>query len=478
MNYKLILNTMGLVLICEAACLLLPLICSFIYAEPVWKVFALCILLCLFVGGALMLKKPKNRTMYAKEGYIIVALSWIVISIFGAFPFTFSGVIKGFVPALFETVSGFTTTGATILQDVEALPKSLLLWRSFTHWIGGMGVLVFLVALLKMSGGGNLFLMKAESPGPDVTKLVPRVKSSAKILYSIYIVMTLAQIVLLAAGEMDLFEAITHSFATAGTGGFGIKNSSVAGYSSYSQIVITVFMILFGIDFSIYYLIIMKKFALILRSDELKAYIGIIFASVIVICVDCYKLFESIGECLKHSFFQTASIITTTGFATADFDKWPEFSKCILVLLMFIGACAGSTGGGIKVSRIIIFLKSVAKEINLAAHPKSMRKTQMNRRIVEHETIRMVNVYMAAYFAIFAFSVVLISMNEFDFTTNVTAVITTLNNVGPGLAGVGPTENFLKFSPFSLLILIFDMLAGRLEIFPMLVLFAKETWKK
>ena len=479
MNYKRILHTLGLVLCFEAACMILPLLCAIIYKESSLIItFIQCIGICLAVGVMLLMQRAKNKSIYAKEGFIIVGLSWLLMSLFGSLPFVFSKAIPDFIPALFETVSGFTTTGATIISDVEALPKSILLWRSFTHWIGGMGVLVFLVALLPMSGGSNMFLVKAESPGPSVSKLVPKVKSSAKILYGIYLLLTVIMAVLLCLGGMNLFEALNHTFATAGTGGFGILNTSVAEYSSYIQIVITIFMILFGIDFSVYYFILIKKFSLVFRSSEVKAYLGIIFISILIICINCYQLFENVFVSIKHSAFQVASIISTTGFATVDFDKWPELSKTILLLLTFTGACAGSTGGGIKISRIMIFMKSIAKEIVTTIHPKSTRKVQMNGKIIEHETVRTVNSYMAAYCAIFFISLLLISIDNFDFTTNFTAIAATINNVGPGLAMVGPTQNFSIYSPFSLLVIIFDMLAGRLEIFPLLVLFSKHTWKK
>lgn len=478
MNYKRILHTLGLVLCFEAACMLLPLICAIIYKEKCILTFLQTIGLCLAAGVLLLSIRSEKKDIFAREGFIIVALSWVLMSVFGALPFLFSKSIQGFIPAIFETVSGFTTTGATLISDVEVLPKSILLWRSFTHWIGGMGVLVFLVALLPMSGGSNLFLVKAESPGPSVSKLVPKVKSSAKILYGIYLLLTVVQTVLLCLGGMNLFESLTHTFATAGTGGFGIRNSSIADYSSYIQIVITIFMMLFGIDFSVYYLILIKKFKLLLRSDEVKTYLGIIFLSTAIISINCFSLFGNIFETIKHSLFQVSSIITTTGFATVDFDKWPELSKTILVTLMFVGACAGSTGGGIKISRLMIFFKSVAKEITLTIHPKSTRKIQMNGRLIEHETVRAVTSYMAAYVAIFFISLLLISMNGFDFTTNFTSIVTTINNVGPGLAAIGPTQNFSVFSDFSLVVFIFNMLAGRLEIFPLLVLFSKYTWKK
>lgn len=478
MNYRMMTYTLGWVLNCEAASLLLPLICALAYGEPYAPLFAVCSAVCLCFGLPLTVRAPKNKTMYAKEGFITVALSWIVMSIFGALPFVFSGHIPNFADALFETVSGFTTTGASILTDVEALPKSLLFWRSFTHWIGGMGVLVFLVALLPLSGGSNLHLIKAESTGPSVSKLVPRVKSTAKILYSIYIGLTALEVILLLVGGMDLFSSLTLTFGSVGTGGFGIQNSSAADYSPYVQNVITVFMIISGIDFSVYYLILMRRFRSAFRSDEVKAYLGIILLSALVIAFNCRDLYPTFEETLRHSFFQVGSIITTTGYATADFDLWPELSKTILVMLMFIGACAGSTGGGIKVSRILILLKSIAKEIKIAAHPKSTHKNTFNGRIIAHETVRSVNVFMVSYLVIFAFSLLIISLDNMDFTTNFTAVLATLNNIGPGLAGVGPTQNFASFSILSKLVLTLDMLIGRLEIFPILILFSPYAWRK
>ncbi len=478
MNIKRVFHTLGVVLCCEAFLMILPLVCAFIYGEKEYTSFLISILLCLFAGLLLVALKSKNRSIYSKEGFIIVALSWIVLSLFGCIPFVISGYIPNFVHAFFETVSGFTTTGASIISDVEALPKSLLFWRSFTHWIGGMGVLVFLVALLPLSGGSNLYLMKAESTGPSVSKLVPKVKSSAKILYGIYIGLSVIMLILLLLGGMSFFDALTHMFGTAGTGGFGIMNDSIGGYSPYLQNVITIFMILFGIDFSVYYIILLRKFKLLLQSSEVKTYLEILAVSTLIICINCVDLFENIWVSLRHSAFQVSSIMTTTGFSTCDFDKWPEFSKSILVLLMFIGACAGSTGGGIKVSRIMIFLKSIAKEVAIAAHPKLTKKIQMGGKNIEHETVRSVNVFMAAYLSIFVVSILLISFDNFDFTTNFTSVVATLNNIGPGLAKVGPTSNFSGFSDFSLLVLSFDMLVGRLEVFPMLVLFSKYTWKK
>lgn len=478
MNYGMIKRILGYVLLIEALCLTLPLICSLVYGEPhALPVWTLCICICLMLGIVLTLGKPKSKQMFAKEGFVTVALSWIVISLFGAVPFVISGFIPSFTDALFETVSGFTTTGASILKDVERLPHSMLFWRSFTHWIGGMGVLVFIVAILPVSAD-SFYLIKAESPGPSVSKLVPKVRTTAKILYGIYILFTLIEIVMLICGGMKIFDALTLSFGTAGTGGFAIKNSGLADYSSYSQIVITVFMIIFGVDFSFYYLVLMRKFRSAVKHEEVWGYLAIIAASVIIISINCAPLFSGIGETVKHAAFQVGSIITTTGYSTVDFNHWPELSKAVLVMLMFFGACAGSTGGGIKISRIMILVKSIVKEVKLLAHPKSTIKIKMSGRTVEHETIRAVNVFMAAYLLIFVVSAIIISMDNFDFTTNFTAVAATLNNIGPGLSKVGPAANFSLYSPLSKTVLIFDMLIGRLEIFPILILFAPTTWKK
>ena len=478
MNYKLILSTLGRVLIIEAICLILPLLCALLYAEPYITDLLISIGICVLAGLVLSAFKPKTKAFYSKEGYVTVALCWIIISAFGAIPFMITGFIPNFIDAFFETASGFSTTGASILSDVEALPKCLIFWRSFTHWIGGMGVLVFLVAILPLSGGSNVYLIKAESPGPSVSKLVPKVKEGAKILYGIYVGLTLLEIAMLLFGGLDWFSAITLTFGTAGTGGFGILNSSIADYSAYVQNVITVFMLIFGVDFSIYYLIVLGKFKSVLKSDELKAYIGIVAVSIILITLNCLHLFANVWETLKHSAFQVASIITTTGYATTDFDLWPSLSKTILVILMFIGACAGSTGGGMKVSRIMILLKSIAKEIKILAHPRTTYRTTMNGRVIEHDTVRAVNVYTAVFFAIFAGALLIISLDNFDFTTNFTAVAATINNIGPGLNMVGPTQNFAGFSDLSTFVLSLVMLTGRLEIFPMLMLFAPTTWRK
>jgi len=478
MNLKLIAHTLGRVINLEAVCMLLSVICSFAFGDGQYISFFITMAICFLCGIPLSLIKPKEKKLYSRDGFVTVALSWISLSIFGALPFVISGYIPSYVDALFETASGFTTTGASILTNVEALPKSLLFWRSFTHWIGGMGVLVFLVAILPLSGGSNMHLIKAESTGPSVGKLVPKVRSTAKILYLIYFAFTVIQTVLLLLGGMSLFEALTTTFGTVGTGGFGTRNSSMTDFSPYIQVVTTVFMILCGINFSLYYLILIGRFRLALSSSELWGYLGTIFVSILIITFNCRELFDTVGETLRHSAFQVASIITTTGFATTDFDKWPELSKTILVILMFIGASAGSTGGGIKVSRILILLKSIVKEIKIASHPKSTHKVTMDGRPLEHETVRSVNVFMVSYLVIYAFSLLIISIDNMDFTTNFTAVAATLNNIGPGLAGVGPTQNFSNYSDISKLVLTFDMIAGRLEIFPMLVLFSPVAWKK
>ena len=478
MNYRIILYTLGWVLNIEAVCMLVPLAGAVAFGEAYIPVYILCAFICLAFGVPLTLKSPKNTGMYALECLVTVSLCWIVISIFGALPFVITGYIPNFIDALFETVSGFTTTGATILIDVESLPKSLLLWRSFTHWIGGMGVLVFLVAILPLCGGKNMHLLRAESTGPSVSKLVPKVGSSAKILYGIYTFLTVLQVVLLVAGKMPFFEALTTAFGTAGTGGFAVKNSSIAEYSPYIQNVISVFMIIFGIDFTVYYLLLMRKFKEVFSSEEARVYLVIIAVATLFIGINCYDRYESIGQNLTHSLFQVSSVITTTGFATVDFDKWPQFSTTILVALMFVGACAGSTGGGMKVSRILILIKSMFKEIRDVVRPNSIHKIKFSGRTVESGVIKTVYGYAAAYVAVFAVSLLLVSLENFNFTTNFTAVAATINNVGPGLAGVGPASNFAGYGTLSTLVLIFDMLVGRLEVFPMLVLLSAHTWRK
>lgn len=478
MNYNIIMYTLGRVLSIEAATMLLPMICAVCYKDfDRLLLFAICAAFCLVAGTLLKIKKPKNKTMYSKEGFITVALSWIFISLFGAIPFIASGYIPNFFDALFETVSGFTTTGASVLAQPELLPKSLLFWRSFTHWIGGMGVLVFLLAIFP-SGGSNLFLIKAESPGPAVTKLVPKIKSTAKILYLIYLGITVTEIILLLLGGMPLFDALTITFGTVGTGGFGITSASMADYSPYLQVVVTVFMILCGIDFSLYYLILVRKGKDAFRSEEYRAYLAIIAVSVAIITFNCRSMFPTLGTTLRHAAFQVGSIITTTGYSTTDFNLWPSLSKTILVVLMFIGACAGSTGGGIKVSRILIMFKSIVRETRIIAHPRSTHKITLNGKVLDSQTLRATNVYFGAYFVIFTLSVLIITIDNLDLVTNFTAVASALNNIGPGLAKVGPIESFAIYSPLSTFVLTLDMLIGRLEIFPMLLLFSAYKKKR
>ena len=478
MNYLIVKSIIGRVLYFEAAFMLLPCFTALIYQEYSGWSFVFTALLCVLVGAVLTRKKTKNTVFYVKEGFVSVALSWIVLSFMGGLPFLFSGVISNPIDALFETVSGFTTTGASILKDVEVIPHCMLMWRSFTHWIGGMGVLVFLLTFMEMHGGSHMNLMKAESPGPSVSKLRPTVRSTAKILYIIYIVLTIVEILLLLAGGMPLFDSLTTSFGTAGTGGFGIKNDSIGGYSPYIQIVVTVFMILFGVNFNAYFLIWCRKFTQAFRMEEVRCYFGIIFASIAVITLNIAHLYSGVGEALRHAAFQVGSIITTTGYATTDFNLWTQASRTILVLLMFIGACAGSTGGGIKVSRFIILIKTIKKELHTLLHPRSVRKLKLDGHTLEHEVVRSTNVFLIAYVLVFALSILLISFDGLDMVTNFTGVSAALNNIGPGLELVGPTQNFSIFSNGAKLVLTFDMLAGRLELFPMLLLFVRETWKK
>ena len=479
MNYSMLGYVLRYIVMCEGFLMLLPGLVSVIYKEKSGFAFLTCVVLCILIAFPFTLRKPKNTDMQVKEGFIAVALGWIALSIMGALPFVISGYIPNPIDALFETVSGFTTTGASILRDVEALPKSLLFWRSFTHWIGGMGVLVFILTVLPMSGGNHMNLMKAESPGPSVDKLAPKVKTTAKILYGIYVVMTLIQIIILILGKMPVFDAITISFGSAGTGGFGVRNDSMASYGTFCQVTVTVFMILFGINFNAYFLMISGRFKKALKNSEVITYIIIILAATGIICIDVLSYYNGdILTSIKQSFFQVGSIITTTGYATADFNLWPQISKTVLVLLMFIGACAGSTGGGIKVSRFILLFKGLGKEFHNIVHPKSVKKVTLNGKVVGHEIVRSTNVYMTAYIFIFAISVFAIAFDGKDLITNFTAVAATFNNIGPGLAGVGPAANFADFSNMSKLVLIFDMLAGRLEIFPMMILFYHKAWKK
>ena len=477
MNYSIVLYILGCVLKFESAFLVLPALVGLIYREHASVSYLAVAVLCLILGVLLTHKKPRSTNLYTREGFVAVALSWIIMSIFGAIPFVLTGDIPFYVDALFETISGFTTTGSSILTDVESISKASLFWRSFSHWIGGMGVFVFIMALLPMMGGSTMNLMKAESPGPSVSKLVPHVKDTAKILYGIYIAITICEATILRALGMPLFDSLTTTFGTVGTGGFGIRNDSIAGYSPAIQITITVFMILSGINYTAYFYILTGKIKELFKIEEVRWYLAIIFGSVAVITWNVRSLYPTF-ETLRHAFFQVGSIITTTGYATTDFDLWPALSKTLLVTLMFIGACAGSTSGGIKVSRILILLKTIRKELSLIIHPRQVKKIRMDGHPVDHETLRSANVFLVVYFVLLLTSMLLISVDEFDFSTNFTSVVTVLNNIGPGLNLVGPTQNFSIFSPFSKFVLMFDMLAGRLELFPMMILLMPSTWKR
>lgn len=479
MNFAIVRYIIGFLLQFEAAFLLLPTIVGFLYGETRAAIsFFITAVLCFLFGKLLGWKRPKHMDLYTREGFASVALGWLVLSIFGAFPFVFAGDIPNYIDALFETISGFTTTGASILTNVEALSHASLFWRSFTHWIGGMGVFVFIMSILPLMGGSTMNLMRAESPGPSVSKLVPRVKDTAKILYKIYIGITVLEVIVLCCCGMNLFESFTTTFGTVGTGGFGVKNDSIAGYSPLIINVITLFMILSGVNYAAYFCILRKQFKEAFSIEEVKWYFIIIFASVGIIALNIRHMYGSLGETVRHAFFQVGSIITTTGFATADFNAWPQLSKTILVMLMFIGACAGSTGGGIKVSRIVILFKAAHKELSMMIHPRLIKKTKMDGHAITHETLRSTNVFISVYFIILFVSILLIGIDNYDFTTNFTAVAATLNNIGPGLELVGPTQNFALFSPFSKCVLMFNMLAGRLELFPMLIILLPSCWKK
>ncbi len=480
MNYSVIRRILGIVLRFESAFLLLPCITAVIYRESEGWWYLACAAVC-FVLGSIMAYVPSKRDIfYTREGFAAVALSWILLSVFGAAPFVLCGDIPSFTDALFETISGFTTTGSSILADVEALSHTSLLWRSFTHWVGGMGVMVFILAVMPMTGGYNMHLMRAESPGPSVGKLVPKVRETARALYVIYFGITVTEFIFLAAARMPIFDALCISFGSAGTGGFGVLADSCASYTILQQGIITVFIIMFGVNFNAYYFLIMskdKKEAF--RMTEVRAYLLIIAFSVITIAINIRQQFENFFLAFHHAAFQVGSIITTTGYATQDFDRWPQYSRALLVLLMFIGACAGSTGGGIKVSRILILLKSAKREIISYIHPRQVRTIKMDGKASDTQMVHGVLRYLVVYVAVFAASFMALTVFEnCDLETLFTAVAATFNNIGPGLSKVGATMNFAFFSTPSKYILMFDMLAGRLELYPLLILLVPDLWKK
>lgn len=478
MNIRFIIYILGWILNFQGLFLLIPPVVALLYKEKSGLAFLISAIISLAIGFFLTRWKPKNKSFYAKEGFITVAAGWLVLSISGSLPFLISGEIPSVVDALFETISGYTTTGATILSDVEVMSKCILFWRSFSHWIGGMGVLVFVLSIVPLAGGNNMHMMRAESPGPTVGKLVPRVRTTAFILYAIYTALTVLQAILLLIAGMQPFDAVTTAFGTAGTGGFGIVNSSMADYSMAIQNIVGIFMVLFGVNFSVYFLLLIRKPKQALMCEEVKVYFAIIFLATVFIGIDIREEFSSIWVAFQQAFFQVGSIITTTGFATCDFNLWPTFSKTILVLLMFVGACAGSTGGGIKVSRFILAFKNVKNEIATIVHPKSVHTIRFEGKKVNKEVMNSVNAYLVIYMFIFMASFLLISFENKSLETTFTAIAATLNNIGPGFDAVGPTANFGHFTPFSKCVMMFDMLAGRLELIPLLVLFSPSVWKR
>jgi trk system potassium uptake protein TrkH len=497
MNYKMVRYTLGVILLFEALFLTVPILTA-LYFHEMKSFFASVItfLLCLGVAAPFVIKKPQSTDVFAKEGFVIVSLSWLILSVFGCLPFIFSGAIPSFIDAFFETVSGFTTTGSSIVPSVEDLPKAMLIWRSFTHWVGGMGVLVFVMAILPLSGAQNMHIMRAESPGPQVSKLVPRVKATASILYLIYIVLTLIMFVLLVFDpNVTIFEAINTALATAGTGGFGFRNDSLFSFSSYVQIVVSVFMLLFSLNFNSYYLILKKKIKEAFNT-EIIVFLSLVLGGIIIITIDVLannSLVSPSGEAmpttfastLKHVLFTVSSLVSSTGFATVDYQHWSALSHLVIVSLMFVGACAGSTGGGFKVSRIVILFKAMLREFGNLIHPNQVKKIAIDDKPLDDKAVSSVMTYLTTYVFIFFASTLLLTVDqalfnaaENTFLTNTTAVLACINNIGPGLEFVGPTQNFADFSFIGKLILSFDMLAGRLELFPMLILFNPSTWKK
>ncbi|MBQ8623074.1 MAG: TrkH family potassium uptake protein [Oscillospiraceae bacterium] len=481
MNYRMLFYILGRILGTEAILMILPLICAVIYKENLLP-FIIPILILAAIAAVLSFKKPKETTISSREGFMCVALAWILLSVFGALPFVISGDIPDYVDAFFETVSGFTTTGASILTDVESLGRGVMFWRSFTHWVGGMGVLVFVLAIMPKSdikGTKYMHLMRAEVPGPTVGKLVPKISETARVMYGIYIVLTVVVIALLLAGGMTLFDATTHAFGTAGTGGFGIKNDSLASYSPYCQYVIGIFMVVFGVNFNLYYFLLIGQFSKAFKNEELWCYLGIVAVSTTIITVNIFSTYGTLSESFRHSFLQVTSIISTSGFSTVDFNTWPVLSKVVLVLLMFSGASAGSTAGGIKVGRILLLFKNARREVHYILHPRSVRSVKIDGGAVDSDTIRGTTSYIIMYIGIFVTSLLLLTIFDgVDMVSGFTAVATAFNNVGPALEKFGPASNFSSLSQISKLLLSFDMLAGRLEIFPILILLSPSSWKK
>ena len=479
MNYKMVLKTVGKLLQAEALLLLIPMAVSIYFKENLIYVYGIVIAILLGVGTLLTLPKPKTKRIYAREGFAIVSLSWILLSFFCALPFVISGEIPSLVDAMFEVVSGFTTTGATILVDIESVAKSLLFWRAFTHWLGGMGIIVFVLAFLPQKDMQSMHIMRAEVPGPSVGKLVSKATVTARILYIIYGVLTVAEIVALLCCDMPLFDSVTTALSTAGTGGFSVKNASIAAYNSLSiEIVVSLFMLLFGVNFNLYYLMIMRQFKRAIKSEEFWTYVGIVVVSTGLIAINILPLVSSFGDALRQAGFQVAALITTTGFGTADFSAWPTLSQFIVVLLMFSGACTGSTGGGLKVGRIMILAKSVFREMRRAINPRSVKCIKLDGAVVDKEVISTTSIYFTVYMLLIAFATFLISFDNIDLLGALTSVISCINNIGPGLSSNAMISHFADYSDFSKVIFTAIMLIGRLEIFPMIILFLPSTWKK
>jgi len=477
MNYRMIAHMLSRILTVEAALMLLPLLVTLLYGETAVSAFCVTIVLLLAASLLLGIKAPKDTTIYAREGFVIVALAWIVMSLFGALPFVLSEAIPKYVDAFFETVSGFTTTGSSILTEIESLERGILFWRSFTHWVGGMGVLVFVMAVLPSSDGRTMHLMRAEVPGPTVGKISSKIRDTAKTLYAIYFAMTVLQVLILWAFGMPLYDCFISAFGTAGTGGFSNRNLSIGAYGNPAfEIIIGIFMLLFGINFNLYYFLLLKRFREVISSEELLTYLGIVAVSIIAITANIASMYASVGESLRHAFFQVASIITTSGFATTDFNLWPSLSKTILVILMFLGACAGSTGGGIKIARIVILFKATLRDLKRMVHPHAMVTVRFENKPMEERTVQATSLYLVVYVMLFTASTLLLSLEGRDLTTTFTAVAACFNNIGPGLEVVGPMGNYSSFSAWGKLLLSADMLIGRLEIFPILLLLSRSTW--
>ncbi len=478
MNYRMLGYLLGIIMTIEAALLLLPMLVALIYGESAFP-FLITVAILLLIGLLLAWRKPRETRIYAKEGFVTAALSWIVMSLFGALPFVLSGAIPNYVDALFETVSGFTTTGASILTEVESLPRGILFWRSFTHFIGGMGVLVFMLAILPSDNGRAMHLLRAEVPGPTKDKLVPKMRQTALILYGIYVALTLLETIALLCTGMPLYDSLVNAFGTAGTGGFSVKNASIAGYNNpAAEWIIAVFLLLFGVNFNIYFLLLVKRWRAVLKSEELRVYLFACLAATVIISVNTFESALGAGATVRTAFFQVMTIISTAGFATANYDLWPALSKGIIVLLMLLGACAGSTAGGLKLSRVTILVKNTFREIKHMVQPRSVNVVRMDGEVVPEGTLRSATSYLSIYVIALTLTTLLISVDGFSFETNFTASLACLNNIGPGLGAVGPTGNFAGFSYFSKCLLTFIMLVGRLEFMPMLVLLSPRVWKK